>query len=117
MSSYVQSLGVSRSAAVVNVRQRLMPALKVLRDAISVKATESQNIVKIGRTHMQDLVYPTLSTDVSSHRQKKGKENAARINARSKNRAKVRHRACSLEAQGPRHIQSIWRCRGLRFSH
>src|ERR1700734_593856 len=41
-------------AAVVNVKQRLVPAVTALRDAISAKAGEWKDIVEIGRTHMQD---------------------------------------------------------------
>jgi fumarate hydratase, class II len=41
-------------AAAVNTVQRLIPALKTLRDAINEKAEEWNDIVKIGRTHMQD---------------------------------------------------------------
>src|SRR5258706_1912463 len=41
-------------AAAVNVKERLMPAVTALRDAISAKAEAWDNIVKIGRTHMQD---------------------------------------------------------------
>src|ERR1700742_3515379 len=41
-------------AAAVNVKQRLIPAVKALHDAIEAKSSEWSNIVKIGRTHMQD---------------------------------------------------------------
>src|SRR5271170_4284706 len=41
-------------AAATNVTARLLPAIAALRDAITVKADEWQDIVKIGRTHMQD---------------------------------------------------------------
>ena len=41
-------------AAAVNVKERLIPAVKALRDAIAAKADEWKDIVKIGRTHMQD---------------------------------------------------------------
>src|SRR5579862_1273116 len=41
-------------AAAVNVAKRLMPAVQALRDAIASKATEWADIIKIGRTHMQD---------------------------------------------------------------
>ena len=41
-------------AAAVNVKQRLIPAVKALHDAIAAKAAEWEDIVKIGRTHMQD---------------------------------------------------------------
>jgi len=58
-------------AAAVNVKQRLMPAVKALRDGISVKATEWQNIVKIGRTHMQDATPLTLGQEWSGYADKK----------------------------------------------
>src|SRR5580698_1267864 len=41
-------------AAAMNVKQRLIPAVRQLRDAIYAKAEEWKDIVKIGRTHMQD---------------------------------------------------------------
>src|SRR6201981_1730749 len=41
-------------AAAVNVKERLMPAVKRLHDAIAKKAEEWDEIIKIGRTHMQD---------------------------------------------------------------
>ena len=47
-------------AAAVNVKQRLMPAVQALRDAIAAKAEEWKDIVKIGRTHMQDATPITL---------------------------------------------------------
>src|SRR6476620_3284510 len=40
--------------AAVNTKIRLIPAVTALRDAIAVKASEWSDIVKIGRTHMQD---------------------------------------------------------------
>ena len=54
-------------AAAVNVKERLIPALKALRDAIAAKATEWQNIVKIGRTHMQDATPLTLGQEWSGY--------------------------------------------------
>ncbi len=41
-------------AAAVNVKQRLIPAVTTMRDTIHVKAQAWKDIVKIGRTHMQD---------------------------------------------------------------
>src|SRR5205085_87187 len=37
-------------AAAVNVKERLLPAVKALRDAVAAKSTEWQDVVKIGRT-------------------------------------------------------------------
>jgi fumarate hydratase class II len=47
-------------AAAVNVKQRLMPAVKQLHDAIAAKVSEWNDIVKIGRTRMQDATPLTL---------------------------------------------------------
>ena len=44
-------------AAAVNVTQRLMPAVKALHDAVAAKSSEWADIVKIGRTHMQDATF------------------------------------------------------------
>jgi len=54
-------------AAAVNVKQKLVPAVKALRDAIDAKANEWQNIVKIGRTHMQDATPLTLGEEWSGY--------------------------------------------------
>jgi len=54
-------------AAAVNVKQRLMPAVKELRDAIAAKAREWSEIVKIGRTHMQDATPLTLGEEWSGY--------------------------------------------------
>ena len=54
-------------AAAVNVKQRLIPAVKALRDAVDAKANEWQNIVKIGRTHMQDATPLTLGEEWSGY--------------------------------------------------
>src|SRR5262249_23097182 len=40
-------------AAAVNLKQCLIPAVKQLHDAIAAKAKEWDDVVKIGRTHMQ----------------------------------------------------------------
>jgi fumarate hydratase class II len=54
-------------AAAVNVRKRLIPAVAALRDAIAVKAVEWDDIVKIGRTHMQDATPLTLGQEWSGY--------------------------------------------------
>src|SRR6516165_1402210 len=41
-------------AAATETKTRLLPALKKLRDALHAKAEEFRDIVKIGRTHLQD---------------------------------------------------------------
>src|SRR6201988_2416222 len=54
-------------AAEVNVKQRLLPAVKALRDSIAVKANDWKDIVKIGRTHMQDATPITLGQEWSGY--------------------------------------------------
>jgi fumarate hydratase class II len=54
-------------AAAVNVKQRLIPTLKDLRAAVSAKANEWKDIVKIGRTHMQDATPLTLGQEWSGY--------------------------------------------------
>src|SRR5216683_2151444 len=54
-------------AAAVNVTGRLLPAVTALRDAIAAKAEEWQDIVKIGRTHMQDATPITLGQEWSGY--------------------------------------------------
>jgi len=54
-------------AAAVNVKQRLIPAVSALRDAIDAKARAWADIVKIGRTHMQDATPLTLGQEWSGY--------------------------------------------------
>jgi fumarate hydratase class II len=54
-------------AAAVNVKERLIPAVTALRDAIAAKADEWKDIVKIGRTHMQDATPLTLGQEWSGY--------------------------------------------------
>jgi fumarate hydratase class II len=54
-------------AAAVNVKERLVPAVKALRDAIAAKAEQWKDIVKIGRTHMQDATPLTLGQEWSGY--------------------------------------------------
>jgi fumarate hydratase, class II len=54
-------------AAAVNLKQRLVPSLKALHDAIAVKVVEWADIVKIGRTHMQDATPLTLGQEWSGY--------------------------------------------------
>jgi fumarate hydratase, class II len=54
-------------AAAVGVRQRLIPAVKALHDAIAAKAAAWDGIVKIGRTHMQDATPLTLGQEWSGY--------------------------------------------------
>jgi len=54
-------------AAAVNVKQRLNPAVKNLHDAIAAKVQEWNDVVKIGRTHMQDATPLTLGQEWSGY--------------------------------------------------
>src|SRR5882672_1135975 len=54
-------------AAAVNMKERLVPAVVALRDAISAKARAWSDIVKIGRTHMQDATPLTLGQEWSGY--------------------------------------------------
>jgi fumarate hydratase class II len=54
-------------AAGVNVTARLLPAVTALRDALAAKAEEWKDIVKIGRTHMQDATPITLGQEWSGY--------------------------------------------------
>jgi fumarate hydratase class II len=53
-------------AAARAVRERVMPAVKDLRDAFERKSEEFAGIVKIGRTHLQDAVPLTLGQELSA---------------------------------------------------
>jgi len=54
-------------AAAINTKQRLIPAVKDLRNAMSAHADEWKDIVKIGRTHMQDATPLTLGQEWSGY--------------------------------------------------
>jgi fumarate hydratase, class II len=54
-------------AAALNVKRRLIPAVKALHDAIGTKAADWKDIIKIGRTHMQDATPLTLGQEWSGY--------------------------------------------------
>jgi fumarate hydratase class II len=54
-------------AAAVSVKARLIPAVKQLHDAFTAKAWEWKDILKIGRTHMQDATPLTLGQEWSGY--------------------------------------------------
>jgi fumarate hydratase class II len=54
-------------AAVEEVLHRLVPSVRRLRDALDVKVQEFADIVKIGRTHLQDAVPLTLGQEFSGY--------------------------------------------------
>ncbi|MBV9251322.1 MAG: class II fumarate hydratase [Acetobacteraceae bacterium] len=54
-------------AAATGVAHHLMPALKSLRDGLDAKARAWDDIVKIGRTHLQDATPLTLGQEFSGY--------------------------------------------------
>ncbi len=54
-------------AVAISARKRLIPALTALHGAIAKKAEEWRDIVKIGRTHMQDATPLTLGQEWSGY--------------------------------------------------
>lgn len=54
-------------AAVVEITKRLIPALTTLRDAMQAKSDEFKDIIKIGRTHLQDATPLTLGQEFSGY--------------------------------------------------
>ena len=52
-------------AAAAETSRRLLPAVKRLRDAIDAKAKEFRDVVKIGRTHLQDATPLTVGQEFS----------------------------------------------------
>jgi len=54
-------------AAALTMRARLIPAVSALRDALGAKAQAWNDIIKIGRTHMQDATPLTLGQEWSGY--------------------------------------------------
>src|SRR3984893_18740871 len=54
-------------AAAVNAKQRLIPAVQALHAAITAKVEDWKDIIKIGRTHMQDATPLTLGQEWSGY--------------------------------------------------
>ncbi len=58
---------VMHIAAVLELTERLLPALQSLRDALQRKSDEFADIIKIGRTHLQDATPLTLGQEFSGY--------------------------------------------------
>lgn len=60
---------VMHIAAVLEIEQELLPALKSLRDVLQKKVDEfeAKKIIKIGRTHLQDATPLTLAQEFSGY--------------------------------------------------
>jgi len=54
-------------AAAEMIQQRLLPAVKELREALQAKSVEFKDIIKIGRTHLMDAVPLTLGQEFSGY--------------------------------------------------
>src|SRR3954470_9885778 len=54
-------------AAAMTIRERLEPQIRALRNALDEKATAYADVVKIGRTHLQDAVPLTLGQEFSGY--------------------------------------------------
>jgi fumarate hydratase class II len=54
-------------AAATETKLRLLPVLKKLRDALDAKAKEFAELVKIGRTHLQDATPLTVGQEFSGY--------------------------------------------------
>ena len=52
---------------VLEVTGRLLPAVKTLREALNRKAEEFKDLIKIGRTHLQDATPLTLGQEFSGY--------------------------------------------------
>lgn len=52
-------------AAIIAIREQLIPQLNVLRSTLNEKAQAFRDIVKIGRTHLQDATPLTLGQEIS----------------------------------------------------
>lgn len=58
---------VMHIAATTEISTQLLPKLKELRDALDSKAKEFSEIIKIGRTHLQDATPLTLGQEFSGY--------------------------------------------------
>jgi len=52
-------------AAVIEIEDYLLPRIQPLRDTLAKKSAETMDIVKIGRTHLQDATPLTLGQEIS----------------------------------------------------
>jgi fumarate hydratase, class II len=62
--TFPTAMHVAGATAIV---QRLLPSVRALRDALDEKATAFADLVKIGRTHLQDAVPLTLGQEFSGY--------------------------------------------------
>lgn len=58
---------VMHIASVLEFEQSLLPSMKSLRDGLQAKSKQFENIIKIGRTHLQDATPLTLGQEFSGY--------------------------------------------------
>ncbi|EPX73578.1 fumarate hydratase [Schizosaccharomyces octosporus yFS286] len=58
---------VMHVASVLQIRKHLLPAMELLRNSLKKKQDEFQEIIKIGRTHMQDATPLSLGQEFSGY--------------------------------------------------
>lgn len=58
---------VMHIAAALEIRDQLLPSIKLLRDHLNEKALLFKDIIKIGRTHLMDAVPMTLGQEFSGY--------------------------------------------------
>ncbi|KAI9670862.1 MAG: fumarase fum1 [Caeruleum heppii] len=58
---------VMHISAVLEIEEQLIPALRSLRDAVHQKSENFKDIIKIGRTHLQDATPLTLGQEFSGY--------------------------------------------------
>lgn len=56
-------------AALIEIDEKLLPALKKIKNSLSLKSDEFSKIVKIGRTHLMDATPLTLGQEFSGYAQ------------------------------------------------
>ena len=62
--TFLTAMHIAAATAIV---ERLLPSVRALRDALATRAEEFADIVKIGRTHLQDAVPLTLGQEFGGY--------------------------------------------------
>ncbi len=52
-------------AAVIELEEKLLPSISLLKDALKNKISENKDVIKIGRTHLQDATPLTMGQEMS----------------------------------------------------
>src|SRR5690625_1065914 len=70
-------------AFVLKVEDEVMPAIRTLKHSIKEKAEAYKDLVKIGRTHLQDATPLTLGQEISAwHRMLRSEEHTSELQSR-----------------------------------